>query len=101
MLKKKYLKTKDEWEITFEFQNRADTVSLVSEINNWEPIEMKQRKKDKIFYTKMRLPKDGEYQFRYLIDEYRWENDEAADAYVGNDFGSDNSVVKIPSSLIN
>ncbi|GAL11582.1 hypothetical protein JCM19233_2572 [Vibrio astriarenae] len=42
----------------------------------------------------MRLPKDQAFQFRYLLDESVWENDHAADEYVPNGLGSDNSVVK-------
>ena len=35
------------------------------------------------------------YRFRYLIDGQRWDNDWAADAYVPNDFGGDDSVVDL------
>lgn len=60
---------------------------------------MKQRKKDGIFYTKLRLPKESQFQYRYLVDGQSWVNDEAADAYVANEFGSQNSIVDTtPSS---
>lgn len=95
MLKKKFFKTKDECEVTFAFDaNGADSVALVGEFNDWEPIAMKKAKsKNAPFKTKVRLPKDGQFQFRYLVDENKWENDEAADAYWANDQGTDNSVV--------
>ena len=95
MLKKKFFKTKEECEVTFEFNiDGANEVALVGEFNNWEPITMKKAKKSgSPFKTKVRLPKDGRYQFRYLIDQTVWENDEAADAYWANDQGTDNSVV--------
>lgn len=95
MLKKKYFKTKGECEVTFEYDaNGAKEVLLVGEFNNWEPIAMKKAKsKNAAFKTKVRLAKDGEYQFRYLVDQSNWENDEAADAYWPNDQGTDNSVV--------
>ena len=32
---------------------------------------------------------------RYLLDGQRWDNDWAADAYVRNDFGGDDSVVDL------
>ena len=32
-------------------------------------------------------------QHRYLVDGQMWANDEAADAYAPNEFGSDNSIV--------
>jgi 1,4-alpha-glucan branching enzyme len=94
MLHKRYLKTKNEYEVTFEHADEsATTVALVCEVNNWQPILMSRRRKDGVFYTKLRLPVDGRYQFRYLVDAERWANDEAADAYVPNELGSENSVV--------
>jgi len=94
MLKKKYFKTKDEVEITFEHEDgQAEQVALVSEANEWEPVKMTKRKKDGVFYTKVRLPKDGEFQFRYLVDGQNWVNDNEADAYVANEYGGQNAVV--------
>lgn len=96
MFKKKYLKTKDEVEVTFEFTNapEAQEVSLVGEFTGWEPVAMKKAKaKNSPFKTKIRLPKEGQYQFRYLVDGQIWANDEAADAYWPNEHGSDNSVI--------
>ena len=94
MLKKKYFKTKDECEVTFEFEHdAAQSVALVSEANGWQPVEMSKRRKDGIYYTKVRLPKQGQLQFRYLVDGQTWINDSAADAYVANEFGGENSVV--------
>ena len=42
MLTKKFFKTKDETEVTFEF-DRSDvtTASLVGDFNGWQAIEMK------------------------------------------------------------
>jgi len=94
MLRKKYFKTKDECEVTFELQKQANKVALVSEFNGWKPVEMKVRKKDKVFYTRMRLPIERSVQFRYLVDDLRWENDDSADEYIRNEFGEENSVVQ-------
>lgn len=93
MLKKRFFKTKDEVEVTFEFSHvPAETVALAGEFNNWEPQAMKQLKSGE-FKTRVRLPLDGEFEFRYLIDGETWENDDAADAYRKNEHGTDNSVV--------
>ena len=94
MLTKKYFKTKDEAEVTFEF-NRSDVTSAVlyGDFNNWQAIEMKLNKKTKTFKTKVRLPKGGSFHFRYLLNGTEWENDYAADQYIQNEFGSENSVV--------
>lgn len=94
MLKKRFFKTLDECEVTFKVQPQegADEVALLIESNDWQPIAMDQLKSGP-FKTSLRLPLEREIQFRYLIDGQVWENDEAADAYVPNGFGSDNSVV--------
>ena len=93
MLQKKFFKTNDLCEVTFEYKVEAQKVALVSESNDWQPVEMKKRSKDGVFYTKMRLPKDNEFQFRYLVDTDSWANDPAADKFVANEFGGENSVV--------
>lgn len=93
MLKKRFFKTKDEVEVTFEFSHMpADTVALAGEFNSWQPEEM-QRLKGGAFKTRVRLPKDSEFEFRYLVNGETWENDDAADAYRLNEHGTDNSVV--------
>lgn len=95
MLKKRFFKTLDEVEVTFEVDAEgADEIVLVGEFNDWEPIAMKKaRSKGAPFRTKIRLPKEDEFQFRYLVNQSEWRNDEAADAYYPNEHGSDNSVV--------
>ena len=95
MLAKKFFKTKDEAEVTFEF-NRSDVTSaaLLGDFNDWQAIEMKFHKKTQSFKTKVRLPKDGVFHFRYLLNETEWENDYKADQYLPNVFGSENSVVR-------
>jgi len=94
MLTKKFFKTKDEVEVTFEFSREDVTsVALAGEFNNWQPVDMKFNKKDKVFRTKLRLPKGGEFQFKYLLNETEWENDYQADKYISNTAGTEDSVV--------
>ena len=93
MLKKRFFKTKEDCEVTFEMEtDGADSVDLVCEANGWKPIEMKKTRKGP-FRAKMRLPRQCEFEFRYLIDQKAWANDDAADAYRPNDFGGQNSVL--------
>ena len=44
MLKKKYVKSKDEYEVTFELPSEARDAVLVCEANGWQPVEMKKSK---------------------------------------------------------
>jgi 1,4-alpha-glucan branching enzyme len=94
MLTKKYFKTKDEAEVTFEF-NREDVTSaaLVGDFNDWQGLEMKYNKKSKSYKAKIRLPKGETFHFRYLLNGVEWENDYNADQYIANEFGSENSIV--------
>jgi hypothetical protein len=55
---------------------------------------MKERK-DGTFYTAVTLESGKEYQFRYLLDNVRWENDWNADGYEPNDLGTENSIVNV------
>ncbi|WP_278405609.1 isoamylase early set domain-containing protein [Pseudoalteromonas ruthenica] len=94
MLKKRFFKTKNEAEVTFEYEHpHAARVALVAEFNQWQPLPMTCSKKGGIFRVKTRLPKNSEFHFRYLIDDQEWDNDHQADAYVANAYGTDNSVV--------
>ncbi|CAH9062363.1 hypothetical protein PSECIP111951_03674 [Pseudoalteromonas holothuriae] len=94
MLTKRFFKTKEEAEVTFEFVHpNAQKVELVAEFTDWKPMAMKFVKKDKAFKLKKRLPVDKQYHFKYLIDGKLWDNDNQADAYVPNNFGTENSIV--------
>lgn len=98
MLKKRFFRTRDECEVAFELvPPAAEQVALVCDANGWEPIEMK-RNRQGTFRAKLRLPKQRRFQFRYLIDEATWVNDEAADAYWPNGFGGENGVLDTTQS---
>lgn len=93
MLKKRFFKTKDECEVTFEFEDeQASKVAVVCEANNWQPVEMDQLKSGP-FKARVRLPIDSRFQFLYLVDGERWVPDVEADGLVINEFGGRNSVV--------
>ncbi|GLO61146.1 1,4-alpha-glucan-branching protein [Vibrio sp. MACH09] len=94
MLKKRFFKTKDEVEVTFEWpQGEESSVAVAGDFNGWEAAPLKLNKKNKAYSLRVRLAKDSSFQFRYLIDNETWENDPAADDYVRNSFGSDNSLI--------
>ena len=96
MLTKKYFKTVDEVEVTFEFsRSDVDSVKLVAEFNDWKPMSMRFNKSANAFKAKVRLPKGESFQFKYLLNDAEWENDYKADKYVPNVFGTENSVVAI------
>jgi 1,4-alpha-glucan branching enzyme len=98
MLKKKYYKGGNKCRVWFYLSSEveAERASLVGDFNNWDKTEnpMKERK-DGTFYTAVTLESGKEYQFRYLLDNVRWENDWNADGYEPNDLGTENSIVNV------
>ena len=98
--KKQYLKNKPVCKVTFklpkEAAKSAGKVTIVGEFNHWDTEATPMKKlKDGSFTVTLDLEKDREYQYRYLIDGTRWENDWKADKYVPSGGGSDNSVVVV------
>ena len=54
-----------------------------------------QHRRDGRFSVTVTLEAGRHYRFKYLLDGSRWENDWAADAYVVNQFGTEDSLVKV------
>lgn len=98
MIKKNYYKGGNKCRVWFYLpdQVEAETAHLVGDFNGWdEGATPMKEKKDGAFYTAVTLESGKEYQFRYLLDNERWENDWSADAYAPNEMGTENSVVKV------
>jgi 1,4-alpha-glucan branching enzyme len=98
MLKKKYSKTGKDCQVTFALpaEVQAETVALCGDFNDWDTGDTPMKKlKTGGFSATVSLEAGRVYRFRYLMDGSRWENDWHADAYVPNQYGSDDSVVKL------
>ncbi|HRK83098.1 MAG TPA: helix-hairpin-helix domain-containing protein [Saprospiraceae bacterium] len=99
MLKKAYSTTQSVCKVTFslpvEAAPDAEKVVLVGDFNNWNTQEAPVLKKSKNqFETSLELAAGRSYEFRYLIDNKRWENDWEADDYTPSPFtGITNSVL--------
>ena len=97
-MKKTYTKTGRSCRVTFELPPQADakTVALCGEFNGWDSTKhpMK-RRKDGSFSLAVSLKPGKEYRYRYLLDGEKWENDWAADNYIPNVFGTEDSVVVV------
>jgi hypothetical protein len=75
--------------------NRAERICLVGEFNAWCPTANPLYADGDHLVTEIVVPAGRVYRFRYLLDGDRWENDWAADDYVPNEFGGDDSVVDL------
>lgn len=98
-LKKKYDAEKNVYEVTFtvskEAAQGAQKITIAGDFNSWSSTEtpLSANKKGD-FSVKLPLDAGKEYQFRYLLDGKRWENDWNADKYIPAPFShTDNSVV--------
>jgi 1,4-alpha-glucan branching enzyme len=100
-IKKQHLKSRPVCRVTFRFPSEAaenaDSVHIVGEFNGWDRQATPMRKlKNGSFMTTLDLDPGREYQFRYLIDGKKWENDWAADNYTPTPFGmEENSVIVV------
>ena len=99
-LKKQHLKSRPVVKVTFQLPkdaaSGASSVALVGDFNGWNvyatPMD---RLKDGSFKKVLELQPGQVYEYRYLIDETKWENDWDADRYVRSAYGNcDNSVVE-------
>lgn len=101
-MKKQYSKSKNTCKVTFslpaEATSGASSVTLLGDFNEWKEeagIPLKPQK-DGSYKTQVELSTGQKYEFRYLVDGYRWENDYAADKYVPSPYpGIDNCVVEV------
>jgi hypothetical protein len=77
----------------------ASQVAVCGEWNNWSPeSDIMERTEDAFTHT-VELEAGRTFRFRYLLDGHRWENDWAADLYVPNDHGGDDSVVDLTALM--
>ena len=97
MIQREPTKRGDQVKVTFYLGSRNGNirVSLVGDFNAWRAgVNMFKRKGD-VDVASITLSAGRRYEFRYVDDEGNWFNDEAADGYVPNAFGGDNSYVDL------
>lgn len=99
-LRKRYRKSGEFCTVVFSMPKAGvesvRTVNIVGEFNGWSKRGCPMKKqKNGSFAGSISLATGREYQFRYLLDGERWENDWRADKYVANEYGGENSVVVV------
>ncbi len=98
-LKKQYVKSKQLFKVTFSIPKEAvadaKKVALAGDFNDWiADVDFLKKQKDGSFSISLYLEPGRAYQFRYLIDNTRWENDWDADSYIPHAYGDgDNSLL--------
>ncbi|MGO9412962.1 MAG: isoamylase early set domain-containing protein [Spirochaetia bacterium] len=97
MLQKKPLGGK-RFQVTFSMPPMpgVETLHLCGEFNGWsETANPMRRGPDGSWSATLSLEGGKSYTFRYRDDSGGWHNDWAADAYVPNQLGSENSVLDL------
>lgn len=100
-VEKKYLKSKPVCKVKFiapdAIVQGAKSIAVAGEFNGWSTEETKLKKqKSGVYATTLELEVGNEYQYRFVVDGERWENDWSADKYVpSNVTDEDNSVVVV------
>jgi len=95
----KVLTAEGKVEVTFtvsaEAAQGAAKINIAGDFNSWSSTDNSLKQgKDGSFSIKLELEPNREYQFRYLLDGIKWENDWNADKYIPAPYSNaDNSVV--------
>jgi len=98
MVRKNYSKTGRSCRVTFYCQPEIEVqaAAICGEFNGWDPnIHPMTRRKDNRFSATLSLPTGQDYKFRYLLDGQHWINDESADDYISNHFGTEDSLIRL------
>lgn len=81
--------------VTFEFDHKTEhKVYLAGDFNHWNYSKNPLRKAPNVKWKVTLKLTSGEHQFRYVADN-EWYNDNQADKYMNNGYGSENSVVVV------
>lgn len=97
-LQKQFLKSKPVCKVTFSVNlKEAQSIQVAGAFNNWSAEKLPLKKlKNGTFKGSINLPVNNKYEFKYLVNNKSWINDDSADNYVWNDFaGGDNSVIEL------
>ena len=72
-------------------------VHVVGDFNDWDrtATPMQIHPKDGVWRAGVSFKPGTTIQFKYLVDGREWRNDEEADAYVPNEHGTENSLLRL------
>ena len=95
MIKSKAAKGKASITFTVDPQVGAQDAAVCGDWNGWSPdADVMRPDGEGGFSLTVELAAGRAYRFRYLLDGHRWENDWAADEYLPNGHGTDDSVAR-------
>ncbi len=97
MVEKEFTPKRTVCKVTFRIPEQwaQKDVAVVGDFNDWDFNANKLEPKNGGWETTVRVKPGTEARFRYFIDNERWENDDQADGYVPNPFGSEDSLLRV------
>ena len=98
MPEKDYTKTGRSCRVTFSLPAgvNAQNACLCADLHDWnQTSHPMKRRTDGSFTLTISLKPGRQYRYRFLLDGERWENDWAAEGYVPNSLGREDSLVTI------
>jgi 1,4-alpha-glucan branching enzyme len=96
MIRKQSVRGSDRLRVTFSLpENHGHgKASVVGDFNGWDPTAHPfVRRSNKTYSVTVELETGRQYAFRYLCEDGCWINDDRADGYIPNGFGTDNSLL--------
>ena len=101
MLQKNWDPENGRFEVVFDLPAGLDVerAAVVGDFNDWSAdSHVMERTDDGRLELRASFPPGTRAQFRYRIDDDRWENDWNADDYVPNEFGGEDSLLIVPDA---
>lgn len=97
MIQKEYTPKRTVCKVKFSIPGEwADKeVAVAGDFNDWDTRSDKLEKNNNKWETILRVKPNQTYRFKYLIDGEHWENDDSADAYEPNEFGTEDSLLEV------
>ncbi|MBV7331576.1 isoamylase early set domain-containing protein [Chloroflexi bacterium TSY] len=96
MIRRRKVKNSDQIKVTFALPEDYPHMpqAVVGDFNHWDSIINPMKRRSNYTYSATVTLKSGQrYAFRYLCEGDHWCNEEEADAFEPNEFGSENSVL--------
>jgi len=99
MIEKKFTPKRTICKVTFRLPEgfAKKEAAVVGDFNEWDTESNKMKLKNGSWETTLRLTPKREYRFRYLLDGEQWANDDSADGYAANPYGTEDSLLVIGS----
>lgn len=97
-MKKQFAKNNVECKVTFQISAEilagSKQASVAGDFNDWNADANPVKITKGVGSVAISLPVGKEFQYKFVIDGTRWENDPEADRYASNEFGEANSIVE-------